>query len=110
MTLRQREVRLTRAARNDLRRIAQHIRKSDAQAAERFITDLVAQIHHIARIGVTGSTRAFLPPGVRAFPYRDRCFYFTVEESTLTVLRVLHGAQDTADTVFEPEEGRSGNE
>jgi toxin ParE1/3/4 len=49
--------------------------------------------------GLTGVSRDFIP-GLRAFSYRDRCIYFLVDNSTMTVLRILHGRQDTTSKDF----------
>lgn len=100
MTLKSRRSELTETARRDLRALAEYVRQFDEGAAERLIADLVRELHHIARIGVTGSTRPFLPDGVRAFPYRNWCFYFTVDDEKLSVVRVLRGAQDSESSVF----------
>ena len=102
MKLKSRQPELTTTARQDLQNLADYVRRLDEGAAERLVADLVSKMHHIARIGVTGSTRTFLPVGVRAFPYRHWCFYFTVEDETLTVVRVLRGDQDTAAIEFLP--------
>ena len=85
-----------------MRNLSKYVRQFDEAAAKRLIEDLVQKMHHIAHIGVTGSTRPFLPSGVRAFPYRSWCFYFTVDDETLFVVRVLGGDQDTSDVVFLP--------
>ena len=100
MTLRQRQPELSDAALEDLRRLSEYVTQFDETAAERLVNDLVDKLHHIAEIGVTGSTRPFLPADVRAFPYRNWCFYFTVSDTTLNVLRVLSSDQDTRGIVF----------
>ena len=48
----------------------------------------------LARLGVTGSPRDWVSKDLRAFPYRDRCFYFRIVEDKMILLRVLHGRQD----------------
>lgn len=97
MTLKRRHPQLSTAAREDLRRLANYARQFDEAAAERLVDDLIEKIHHVAEIGVTGSTRPFLPSDVRALPYRNWCFYFTVSDSALNVLRVLGSDQDTTN-------------
>ena len=101
MSIKRRRVRLTDVARRDLRQQADFIRQRDDDAAISFIQDLISKIYQLAATGVTGSGRSFLPTHVRAFPYRGRCFYFTVDNVTFTVLRVLHSAQDVKAIVFE---------
>lgn len=84
--------------------LADYVGQFDEGAAERLIGDLVRELHHIAKIGVIGSTRPFLPDGVRAFPYRKWCFYFTVDDEKLSVVRVLRGSQDTEGAEFLPDD------
>jgi len=66
----------------------------DVGIVTRFVADLTAKIEWIAKTGFTGVPRDWIRPGLRAFPYRERCIYFRIEEDTLTVLRVIHGRQD----------------
>lgn len=91
---------LTTSARQDLRNLYEYVAQFDQVAADRLVEELIQKIHHIAQIGLTGSSRPFLPTRVRAFPYRNWCFYFTVDKGTLTVVRVLQSDQDTTDIVF----------
>ncbi|MCK7613960.1 type II toxin-antitoxin system RelE/ParE family toxin [Roseibium sediminicola] len=59
-----------------------------------FLADFTAKIDWIAKTGFTGVPRDRIRPGLRAYPYRERCIYFRVDESAVTILRVLHGRQD----------------
>lgn len=81
--------------------MAAYIARTDKPTAERCVGELAAKIFDIARKGLTGSTRSFLPPHVKAFPYKGRCFYFTIDDDVLTVLRVLGSAQDETDIAFD---------
>lgn len=49
--------------------------------------------------GLTGVSRDFIP-GLRAFSYRDRCIDLPVDNSTMAVLRILHGRQDITSKDF----------
>ena len=71
-----------------------HIAQDSPVNAQRFISDLIGQIYRVAELHLDGVSREWIRPGLRAFPYRKRCIYFRVQEETLYVLRVLHGAQD----------------
>jgi toxin ParE1/3/4 len=51
-------------------------------------------IEKLAALGISGAPRDWIRQGLRAFPYRRRCFYFRVEGDNFILLRVLHGAQD----------------
>ncbi|MEW6236539.1 MAG: type II toxin-antitoxin system RelE/ParE family toxin [Candidatus Omnitrophota bacterium] len=74
--------------------IYEEIAKDSPIYAERFVDDLVRQIYKLAHIRMAGAPRDWIRPGLRAFPYRKRCFYFRIEGEKLILLRVLHGAQD----------------
>ncbi|RWX76139.1 type II toxin-antitoxin system RelE/ParE family toxin [Neorhizobium lilium] len=68
-------------------------------AARRLLDDINTKMMSLAQLGITGAARNFAP-NLRAFPYRDRCIYFVVTETTMTVLRVLHGRQDITAADF----------
>lgn len=82
-------------AQEDLDAIFWEIAQDNPDAAVRFIRDLTQQIDKLASLGITGSPRDWIKTGLRAFPYRKRCFYFRIEDKHLILLRVLHGSQDT---------------
>jgi plasmid stabilization system protein ParE len=84
---------------NDLLDIYEYIAGFDPRAARRFLDDINGKIEWMARLGVTGSPRAFIP-GLRAFSYRKRCIYFFVDQDQMTVLRVLHGRQKISPDDF----------
>lgn len=80
------------------------IARQNPEAAARFVTELLGKVKKMAEAGFTGVSREDVQPGLRAFPYRDRCFYFRIEGNLLILLRVLHGAQDIGEH-FGDEEG-----
>ncbi len=104
MTLKPRSVIRTQASDDDLYRIRLHLEDTAPDTAYTTILDLNRKIHDIAGKGLTGSKRLFLPDHIKAFPYKKHCFYFTVNNGTLTLLRVLAQKQDTADIIFEADE------
>jgi toxin ParE1/3/4 len=79
-----------------------YIALDDPAAAERFVDDLVRQMYKIAALGLSGSPRDWIRPGLRAFPYRQRCIYFRSYEDRIVILRVLHGSQDIDRQEFAP--------
>ena len=97
--MRQRKLKLTLLALRDLRDVYDHIALIDPQNARRFVNRINDKMAWIAKSGLTGVSRDFIP-GLRAFSYRDRCIYFLVDNSTMTVLRILHGRQDTTSKDF----------
>ena len=102
MTLKRRKAVVSRPAGRDLQNIHDYARQFDEEAARHLVRKLIDKFIDLAHKGVEGSSRSFLPATVRAFPYEKHCFYFTVDDSTLTLLRVLHGSQNAADFAFEP--------
>jgi plasmid stabilization system protein ParE len=84
-----RRLTLSRQAQIDLANIFEYIADTSPMAADAFLTDLTDHMEKMARMGLIGVKRAFIP-GPRAFFYRDRCIYVRVTESDLTVLRILH--------------------
>jgi plasmid stabilization system protein ParE len=42
--------------------------------------------------------------GLRSISYRERVIFFRIDETDLTVLRVLHGHQDIPASDFKQEE------
>jgi toxin ParE1/3/4 len=97
--MRSRRLVMSQRALNDLLGIHNYIADFNPTGAQRLLDDLNHKIKWIAQTGVTGVPRAFAP-GLRAFPYRERCIYFVVSESTMTVLRILHGHQNISPKDF----------
>jgi toxin ParE1/3/4 len=89
-----RDLILTDTAQADLVGIYDHIAGDSPESAERFITRFVADLHRIARIGVTGVARDTLRPGLRMHPFGRYIAYFRVEGTNLSVVRVVHSARD----------------
>ncbi len=90
--MRPRQLKMSFEALDDLLGMYDHIAAFDGLAARRFLDDINGKIEWIAKLGIAGSPREFIP-GLRAFPYRNRCIYFFIDDERLSVLRVLHGRQ-----------------
>jgi toxin ParE1/3/4 len=90
---------LTRRATRDLRAHYDYIFKFDPIAAKRLLDEINKKIEWIAELGITGVPRSFFP-GLRAFPFKNRCIYFTITDEAIIVLRVLHGRQNTSPDDF----------
>lgn len=86
---------LSAAAKADLVEIGDFIAADSRQRARTFVDELVACCRQLATM-----PRAFpLVPhhkaaGVRRRPYRDYVIFYRVEDETVQVLHVLHGARD----------------
>ena len=79
-----------------------HIAKEshNIDVADAFVVDLRGKAHSLAASGFSGSNRPYISGNVSAFPYRQRCFYFRVEEEKLIVVRLLYGKQDVSPNHF----------
>lgn len=81
--------------------IYSYIAADSEQAATDFVNDLGRYIQEAAETGNTGHPRDWIRAGLRAIPYRKRCFYFRIDGDKMVLLRVLHGAQDISQIDFE---------
>ena len=85
---------ITDTAKADLSAMHEHIKTENSNAAKELIDDLTEKLFNLAELGITGFPRDWISIGLRAFPYRNRCFYFRIVDDTMIVVRVLHGKQD----------------
>lgn len=77
------------------------VARDDPIAAGRLLELVDDKILSLAAAGNKGVSREWLSPGLRAFPYKNRCIYFRVVGSTMRIVRVLHGRQDVGPDMFE---------
>ena len=84
------------AALADLRRIYRYVlsESKNTDIADRFVIDLETKMRAVAASGYSGVARDHVAENLRAFPYRQRCFYFRIDGKEMLVVRVLHGRQD----------------
>ena len=90
------------AARADLRGIYRYVlsESKSTEIADRFVIDIETKMRSLAASGYTGVPRDHLAANLRAFPYRQRCFYFRINGGELLVVRVLHSRQDLTAEQF----------
>lgn len=91
---------LTDTAKADLGEMYRYLKSDNSKAAKAFIDDLTKKLFSLAATGITGIPRDWISPGLRAFPYRERCFYFRIIDDALVVVRLLHGRQDVTTQEF----------
>lgn len=101
MTIAKKRLILAPAARADLKGIRRFIAQDNPAAARAFLADLTAKIAWIAQVDFTGSPRDHVSPGLRLFPYRQRCIYYRSFADRIVVLRVMHEAEDVSRQSFE---------
>lgn len=74
--------------------------RGDSVAGRRLVASLSTKIRSLASSGSIGVARDWISPGLRAFPYKNRCIYFRVVDSKMRILRILHGKQDIDSQMF----------
>jgi toxin ParE1/3/4 len=97
--MRSRRLLMSQRALDDLLGIYSYIANYNPTAARRLLDELTHKMEWMAKVGITGVGREFIP-GLRAFPYRERCIYFLIDDGKMTVLRVLHGHQNISSDDF----------
>jgi plasmid stabilization system protein ParE len=95
---------LSKQAQRDLAAVYRDIARENPVAAARLLEELDDKINALARSGYTGVARDWLSPGLRAFPFKNRCIYFRVSGSAMRVIRVIHGRQEVTPELFENED------
>lgn len=83
-----------------MKNIHDRIYTDSPKAAKEFVKDLTDKLFSLAKTANTGHARDWVNTGLRAFSYRERCFYFRVIEDKIIVVRILHGAQDVTTQDF----------
>ena len=83
-----------------MRNIHGYIHENNPKAAKEFVKDLTEKLFSLAKNGNTGHARDWVSGDLRAFSYRERCFYFRIIEDKMIVVRILHGAQDVTAQNF----------
>jgi plasmid stabilization system protein ParE len=94
---------LSKQAQKDVAAIYRDIARDDPIAAKRLLDLIDGKISSLAASGNKGISRDWLSPGLRAFPFKNRCIYFRVLGSSMRVVRVLHGRQDVQPEMLETE-------
>ena len=78
----------------DLIEIWSYIAKDDPFAADRQLDRIDAACKMLAKNPQGGPRREDLALGLRFYPVGDYLVFYTVNETGITVARVLHGARD----------------
>jgi len=78
----------------------EYIKTENPNGAKTLIDDLTEKLFNLAELGITGFSRDWISTGLRAFPYRNRCFYFRIVDDAMIVVRVLLGRQDINTQYF----------
>lgn len=84
----------TLLAQTDLRDIHDYIAEDDPDAALDFVTQLELACEKLTKMPESGRSRSELARGVRSLPVKRYIIFYRVTETTIDILRVLHGARD----------------
>ncbi|MDB5347196.1 MAG: plasmid stabilization system [Schlesneria sp.] len=85
---------LTSPARLDLDSIWSYIGADNLAAADKLVLELVERFEMLARQPLIGEACPELRRNLRSFPLRPYVIYYLVKGDEVTIVRVLHGAQD----------------
>ncbi|MDO9416439.1 type II toxin-antitoxin system RelE/ParE family toxin [Pararhizobium sp.] len=91
-------IRLSEAAWNDLLQIGRFIQAGNPARAETFVSELYQACRSLGALPLgypilAGYERA----GIRKRSYRNYLIFYVVEDDTVQILHVLHGARDYQD-------------
>ncbi|MFM9975911.1 MAG: type II toxin-antitoxin system RelE/ParE family toxin [Beijerinckiaceae bacterium] len=90
-------LRLTEAAERDMAEIAAWLTAETSEAvARRLVGDLLQRLEAVLAFPESGSPRERVRPGLRAVLRHNYAMYYRIEGDLVAVIRVLHGARDTA--------------
>ena len=92
----------SKRALRDLAGIYNYLLEKDPAAAMHMVAAIENKIVSLASSGNTGVSREWLSPGLRAFPFKDRCIYFRVDAGDMQIIRILHGRQEVNSKLFAP--------
>lgn len=89
-------MKITDTARDDLAAIWVYIAADSDTLADRFIDEIETRFLPLLDYSETGADRSALAPGIRVIFCRKYAIYYTHSHQAVTILRVVHGAQDVA--------------
>lgn len=95
---------LTDAARNDLASIGDHIAAENPARARSFVRELREKARQLGDMprGFSLVPR-YENSGIRRRPYGDYLIFYRIEEDRISIIHILHGAQDYGRMLFPDE-------
>lgn len=81
-------------AQRDLTEIFSYIAHDNNQSAHRFLDEITNKLEWIARTNFAGVNRDWIRAGLRACIFKKRCIYFRSDETTVSIVRIVHERQD----------------
>lgn len=89
-------MKITDTARDDLAAIWVYIAADSDTLADHFIDEIETRFLPLLDYPETGADRSALAPGIRVAFCQKYAIYYTHSHQDVTILRVVHGAQDVA--------------
>lgn len=94
-------VEYTETARDDLYLIGDYLRGHAGEAtAERFIRRLIAKADSLSFMPKRYCEREELQPGLHAVLVEKYLLFYRINNGTVSIIRVLHGAREITDEMF----------
>lgn len=85
---------LSREARDDIDEIVDYIALDNVHAAIAVEDDLRDCFRMLSKWKESGRQRPELGKGVRSFPVRRYVVFYSIQKSSVTIIRVIHAARD----------------
>jgi toxin ParE1/3/4 len=70
------------------------------KAADDFIRNVYGKVRSLADLGIGGTSHEEFGAGIRSLAHRQRIIFFTINDDTLFVVRILHGRRDISSDDF----------
>jgi toxin ParE1/3/4 len=85
---------VTKDARSDLRAIAIYIARDNPERATSFVEELISKISSVGDRPLTYPAKEDLRNGLRSAAHGRYRILFKIDDKSVVILRVLHGARD----------------
>jgi toxin ParE1/3/4 len=86
--------RITPLAESDLENIGDHIAQDNPRRALSYVIELRSQCQKIAQAPWIYRARSELRDGLRSCAHGSHVIFFSADESSVLIIRILNGAQD----------------
>jgi toxin ParE1/3/4 len=98
---------VTNPARADIDEALDYLaREASVRVALDFADEIGRSLANLADLGHSGVSREWLSPGLRMTTVGRYCVYFRLTHTETRIIRVLHGARDVSQVIFDDKTGR----
>jgi toxin ParE1/3/4 len=98
---------VTNPARADIDEALDYLaREASVRVALDFADEIGRSLANLADLGHSGVSREWLSPGLRMTTVGRYCVYFRLTHTETRIIRVLHGARDVSQAIFDDKAGR----